>query len=156
MAIPLFTIGGLASGLDTYSIISSVLDVERIPIQQLEARQADHQVEDNAWQTTKTRYSAIRTALYALDSQNDFDNFVTASSSNTATVSVTTTGAASPGSVSVVVDQLAANHQVASATNSAGADALVEPGISRSPSVAPYRLCGPPASRRRKASTPWW
>ena len=59
MAIPFFNIGGLASGLDTNSIISSVLDVERIPIQQLQARRADHQVEDNAWQSIKSRYSAI-------------------------------------------------------------------------------------------------
>ena len=63
MAVPLFNIGGLASGLDTNSIISSVLDVERIPIQQLEARKANHQAEDSAWQSVKARYSAIRTAL---------------------------------------------------------------------------------------------
>lgn len=128
MAIPLFNIGGLASGLDTNSIISSVLDVERIPIQQLEARKADHQVEDNAWQAIKARYSAIRTALNALDSQTDFDKFATATSSNGAAVSTTSTGAATPGSITFTVDQLAVNHQVASTTNFSGADALVGTG----------------------------
>lgn len=128
MAVPLFNIGGLASGLDTNSIISSVLDVERIPIQQLEARKADHQVEDNAWQAIKTRYSAIRTALNTLDSQTDFDKFATATSSNSAAVSATSTGAATPGSVTFTVDQLATNHQVASTTNFSGAEALVGTG----------------------------
>jgi len=128
MAIPLFNIGGLASGLDTSSIISSVLDVERIPIQQLESRRADHQVEDNAWQAIKARYSAIRTALDALDSQSDFNKFAVATSSNTAAVTVKTSGAATPGSISFTVDQLAANHQVASATNFSGLDDLVGAG----------------------------
>jgi flagellar hook-associated protein 2 len=128
MAIPLFNIGGLASGLDTNSIISSILDVERIPIQQLENRRADHQVEDNAWQAIKTRYSAVRSALDALDSQNDFNKFAATTSSNTSAATVTTTGAATPGSVSFTVDQLAANHQVASATDFTGLDDLVGAG----------------------------
>jgi flagellar hook-associated protein 2 len=128
MAVPLFNIGGLASGLDTSSIISSVLDVERIPIQQLQSRRSDHQVQDNAWQAIKARYSAIRSALDALDSQNDFNKFAAATSSNTAAATVTTNGAATPGSISFTVDQLAANHQVASATDFSGLDDLVGAG----------------------------
>ncbi len=128
MAIPLFNIGGLASGLDTNSIISSVLDVERIPIQQLEARRADHQVEDSAWQSLKARYSAIRTALNALDSSRDFDKFATVTSSNESAVGVATTGAATPGSITFTVGQLATNHQVATASDFSGADALVGAG----------------------------
>jgi flagellar hook-associated protein 2 len=128
MAIPLFNIGGLASGLDTNSIISSILDVERIPIQQLEARIVDHQAEDSAWQSVKARYSAIRTALNALDSAGDFDKFASVTSSNSTAVGVSTTGAATPGSISFTVDQLAANHQLASTTNFSGLDALVGAG----------------------------
>ena len=82
MAVPLFNIGGLASGLDTSAMITAILDVERIPIQQLEARKGDHQVEDNAWQAINTRYSAIRTALNDLDSASDLNKLATASSSN--------------------------------------------------------------------------
>ena len=128
MAVPLFNIGGLASGLDTSSMISAILDVERIPIDQLEARKYDHQVEDAAWQNIKARYSAIRSALDALDSKNDFDKFATVTSSNATAVAVSTTGAATPGSVSFRVDQLAANHQVASATNFSGLGGLVGAG----------------------------
>lgn len=128
MAIPLFNIGGLASGLDTSAIISSVLDVERIPIQQLQARRVDHQIEDNAWQSIKTRYSAIRSALDGLDSQSALNKFAVANSSNTNAVTATATGEATPGAISFTVDQLAANHQVASATNFSGAADLVGAG----------------------------
>ncbi len=128
MAIPLFNIGGLASGLDTSSIISSIIDVERIPIQQLEARKYDHQVEDNAWQAIKTRYSAVRSALNDLDSSSDFDKLAVASSSNESAVSVSVTGAPATGTTAFTVSRLAANHQLASAANFAGNDALVGAG----------------------------
>jgi flagellar hook-associated protein 2 len=128
MAIPLFNIGGLASGLDTNSIISSILEVERIPIDQLEARKYDHQVEDNAWQVIQTRYSGIRSALNDIDSLSDLNKFALASSSNEDAVAVSVTGAPGVGSTSFTVDQLAANHQLASNTNFTGADALVGAG----------------------------
>ena len=128
MAVPLFNIGGLASGLDTSSMISAILDVERIPIQQLEARKYDHQVEDNAWQSINTRYSAIRTALNALDSKSDLNKLAVATSSNETAVAATVTGAPGATAVSFTVDQLAANHQLSSATNFSSADALVGAG----------------------------
>ena len=62
MAVPLFNIGGLASGLDTNSIISSVLDVERIPIQQLEARR------DADEAAVKAAAAAIEMAKASLES----------------------------------------------------------------------------------------
>ena len=97
MAIPLFNIGGLASGLDTNSIISSIINVERIPIQQLEARKYDHEVEDNAWQAIKARYSAIRSALNDLDSASDFSKLAVATSSNESAVSVSVAGSPTTG-----------------------------------------------------------
>ena len=128
MAIPLFNIGGLASGLDTSSIISSIIDVERIPIQQLEARKYDHEVEDNAWQAIKARYSAIRSALNDLDSASEYNKLAVATSSNESAVAVSVTGAPATGTTSFTVGQLAANHQLASATDFTGGDALVGAG----------------------------
>ena len=127
MAVPLFNIGGLASGLDTSAIIESVLAVERLPITQLQARRTDHQIEDNAWSAINTRYSAIRKALDAIDSQSKLNGFALANSSSAA-VSATVTGTPGTGSTSFTVDQLAANHQVASATNFTGGDDLVGAG----------------------------
>lgn len=127
MAIPLFNIGGLASGLDTDAIISSIMGVERLPINQLQSRRVDHQIEDNAWSSINTRYSAIRSALDAIDTQSELNGFALASSSSTA-VAATVTGTPGTGSTSFTVDQLAANHQVASAANFSGGEALVGVG----------------------------
>ncbi len=91
MAIPLFNMGGLASGLDTDAIVSSIMDVEKLPINQLQSRRVDHQIEDKAWSTVNTRYSAIRSALDAIDTQSELNGFGLASSSSTA-VAATVTG----------------------------------------------------------------
>ncbi len=109
-------------------MISAIIDVERIPIQQLEARKYDHQVEDNAWQAINTRYSAIRSALNDLDSKSDLNKLAVATSSNETAVAVSVTGAPGAGSTSFTVDQLAANHQLASDTNFTGGDDLVGAG----------------------------
>lgn len=128
MAVPLFNIGGLASGLDTNSIIESILEVERIPINQLETRKYNHQVEENAWSAINTRYSAIRTALNDLDSAADLSKLSLATSSNEDAVSVSVTGAPVAGTTSFTVDRLATNHQLASNTDFGGADAAVGAG----------------------------
>ena len=78
MAVPLFNIGGLASGLDTSAIISSLIEVERIPVQQLESRKSLFNARDAAWQDLNTKFSAIRTALDALKTQDDLNKLVTA------------------------------------------------------------------------------
>lgn len=128
MGLPIFNIGGLASGLDTASMIDALIEVEQIPVQQLEARQAEYQAKDSAWQTVSTRFSAIRSALDAIDSESDLNKLVTAASSDDTVVLATPTGSAVPGSITFVVDALAANHQVASDTNFTGGDALVGAG----------------------------
>jgi flagellar hook-associated protein 2 len=128
MAVPLFNIGGLASGLDTSAIIDSILKVERSPIDTLETRKYNHQLEDNAWSMINTRYSAIRSALNDLDTVSELNGFALGTSSNESAVSVTVTGAASAGTTSFTVDQLATNHQLASSTTFAASDALVGPG----------------------------
>jgi flagellar hook-associated protein 2 len=128
MTLPLFNIGGLMSGLDTNSIIDGLLSVERIPINQLEARKAGYTAKDNAWQDVNTRFSAIRTALSAIDSQADFNKLVTATSSQESAVVATPAGSATPGTLSFVVDQLATTHQVATATSFTGGSDLVGAG----------------------------
>jgi flagellar hook-associated protein 2 len=128
MTLPTLQIGGLASGLDTNAIIAGLIEVEQIPVQQLEARKAEYSAKDAAWQTINTRFSAIRSALDAVDSLTDLNKLVSAASSNESAVLASPTGAATPGTVSFTVDALAANHQVASTTNFTGGDALVGAG----------------------------
>ncbi len=122
MAVPLFNIGGLASGLDTASIIDSLVAVERIPIQQLESRKSLFSSRDAAWQDLTTKFSAIRAALDALKTQDDLNELVTAASSNESVATATPTGSATPSTITFTVDQLATNHQLASQDTFTGPD----------------------------------
>ena len=128
MTLPLFNIGGLASGLDTNAIIDQLMEAERIPLQQLEIRRAGYEAKDQAWQDVATRFAALRTTVDTLDASSDFGTFMTATSSDETAVGVTVTGSATPGVTSFSVDALATNHQLASATSFASGDALVGAG----------------------------
>ncbi len=128
MSLPLFNIGGLMSGLDTNSIIKGLLDVERIPVTQLQSRRAAIVAKDTAWQDVSTRFSAVRSALNAVDTSAEVDGFVTAASSDEATVAATASGTAQPGSLTFTVDRLASTHRVASTAGYFGATDLVGSG----------------------------
>ncbi len=128
MASPLFNLTGLSSGLDTNSIIEGLMSVERNPLVLLNQRRAAAQQRVDAWSQMTTRVSALRTAVDELKTSADFDDLVTTRSSNPDVVEATSTGAATPGSVTFTVDQLAAHHQLVGASSFASEAATVGAG----------------------------
>ncbi len=128
MTLPLFSIGGLASGLDTNNIVSQLIQIERIPINQLEYRKAFYQERQQAWDSIATRISALREQEQKLDTADDWKAFSLASSSNPDAVGVTVTGTPATGTTSFTVDQLAAAHQVAATGTFAASTDLVGAG----------------------------
>lgn len=126
--LPVANVGGLASGLDTNTIVSQLMDLERIPLRNLEARKAEFQKKDDAWQAINTRLSALHTAAKDLDRPSDWSSFVTVNSSNESAVVASATGGTEPGSFSFTVEQLAGTHQLASAMSFASPDAVVGAG----------------------------
>lgn len=128
MALPLFNIGGLASGLDTSAMVTSLIEVERIPVQQLLSRKSEMEATDSAWQNITTKLSSLRTALEAIESSDDLDALVSATSSNETAMTATPSGAATPSTTSFTIDQLAKNHQMASDTDFAAGTDLVGAG----------------------------
>jgi flagellar hook-associated protein 2 len=114
-------IDGMASGLDTTGIIQGLMQVERIPMQLVEARQADVQRELDAWATIRTKTGSVRTAADALASTTAWQSLTATSSSDAVAVSAST-GAAS-GALSFTVDQLAAAEQRSSTDTFASLDA---------------------------------
>ncbi len=125
MTLPLFNVGGLMSGLDTNAIVDGLMQVERIPITQLEQRRSTYEAKDRAWQDVATRLSALRTALDPLT--GGFSGFVTASSSRPDAAAVAVDGEPAPGSLTFTVDRLATAHQEVGGSY-ASADALVGAG----------------------------
>jgi flagellar hook-associated protein 2 len=128
VATSLFSVGGLASGLDTASIINQLVQLERIPITQLETRRSAYERRIDAWSDIRTRLSALRNEVNGLKRLSDVQSYAVASSSDEDVVSVSVTGAPSPGALSFTVDRLATNHQLASQATYGEADSVVGAG----------------------------
>nr|MBO2500728.1 hypothetical protein [Acidimicrobiia bacterium] len=121
-------IGGLASGLDTASMIKQLMEVERLPILNLQSNRQKLVAKDDAWRDIATRLSSLRTSLDALASASDLDRYITASSSNEQRAVATVTGNALPQTLSFTIDQLATRHEIISTGGFASDDALVGAG----------------------------
>lgn len=121
-------IGGLASGLDTASMIKQLMDVERLPILNLQSNRQKLVAKDDAWRDVATRLSSLRTSLDALASASDLDEYLTATSSNEKVAAVAVTGTALPQTLSFTVEQLASRHEVISTGGFASADSVVGAG----------------------------
>lgn len=99
--------GGLASGLDTAAIIQAVLNVERVPINQLQAQRADEQQRLSLVGTLQGHVQKLRDAAENLSTLGGFlSHKITPSLEGIASFSVT--GSPNPGSHTLEVLQLAA------------------------------------------------
>jgi flagellar hook-associated protein 2 len=120
------TLSGLASGLDTQTIMNSLMKVEQIPLTQLQSQQASYQQASSTMSTFLSKVSALRSAAQTLADPSTYRS-LTASSSDTG-VSATVSGAASPGSYSVKVLALAHEQRTRSDAVDSGTDALGQSG----------------------------
>ncbi|MFN8051665.1 MAG: flagellar filament capping protein FliD [Acidimicrobiales bacterium] len=121
------SIDGLASGLDTTTIINNLMAAERVPVDLMTARKATAQSALDAYKSIETKLSAISTASAALEKSSGWD-VRTATSSNTSVATATAADGAALGGIQFTVDRLAATHGVATATNSALTDVIAPSG----------------------------
>jgi flagellar hook-associated protein 2 len=127
----MFSVGGLSSGLDTDSIITKLLQIERIPITQIESKQTALRGVDSTWSGIVTKLSSVRTALDQLKSATDYGSHTSVTSSSDA-VAVSRSGSPAPGGLSFTVTKLASAYQgslsgsttLGSATDLVGAGTL--------------------------------
>jgi flagellar hook-associated protein 2 len=100
-------IGGLASGLDTNSIIQKLVQLESIPIAQLESKKKAQQDKLNGVSQLQGLIKTLQAKAKAVSTQSDFLVFdVHASKEGVA--SFTASGNATPASHTLTVNQLAA------------------------------------------------
>jgi flagellar hook-associated protein 2 len=113
-AAPLFNIGGIASGLDTNTIIGQLLAIERQP--EVRALQQQHveEARQNALRDVNTRLTNLQTAIAGLRDVSTWGDVQSVTSSDAANVGVVRTGGAAPGGYQVQVTQLARAHQLTS------------------------------------------
>ncbi|MGE4428980.1 MAG: flagellar filament capping protein FliD [Solirubrobacteraceae bacterium] len=117
--------GGLASGLDTATIISSLMGLERQPRVRLAAEQTQQQTSKTAVQTAITTLKDLQSAARALADPALFGNRQTVSVADPSRVTATMTGGAAAGGYAVQVDQLARAAQAGYAFTPPAADGSI-------------------------------
>jgi flagellar hook-associated protein 2 len=108
-------VNGLMSGLDTGSIISQLMQVERRPILQLQRQEAGIQARISALGILKGGLAGLQAAVQALKNPEGFTQ-LKASSGNTEVLAASVSSAAFPGKYQVEVTALAQAQQVHSAS----------------------------------------
>ncbi len=100
-----FTLAGLASGLDTNSIITRLIQIESIPVARAQQDQARLSATLTLYQDMNSRVLAVKTAADALRDKSLF-SARQAVSSDTAVATATASTTATPGSHEVLVMQM--------------------------------------------------
>lgn len=129
------SVDGLVSGLDTTSIISQLIELERRPIDLLEKKQETLAEQKSAWQEVNTRLLALETAANDIRTSNEFSAksgvFKSNNTNGGSVLSVTAGSDVAAASHAIVVSQLAlakksaSNEAFASTTSAAGANGTI-------------------------------
>lgn len=120
------TFGGLSSQIDTDAIVTELVRVERLPIDQLRTKQTLVTSARDSLSSFLSKLSSLRKAADALASPTGFNAFA-ASSSNAAVVA-TVTGGASEGSFDIEVKDLAREQRSHSTTYLSATTAIGQSG----------------------------
>lgn len=118
------SVDGLVSGLDTTTLITQLLQLERQPQMRLQAKKTVAERAVSAYQQLNTKFAALRDAAAALSGKDDW-KLTKATSSATDAVGVTSTTGASTGSLTFTVDRLAAAASRASSGTVASTSTVV-------------------------------
>ena len=120
------TFGGIGSGMDTESIVSALVGVERTGQQQLASKLSATNSSISNLSSISSLLSKLKTAADALDTATEVGSYK-ATSSNTAIVA-SANGLASPGKYSIQVDKLAKEQRTYSNTIASASTALGQAG----------------------------
>jgi flagellar hook-associated protein 2 len=107
----LLSVTGLASGLDTGSIISALMAAQRLPVTRMTNQQTKLQAEETEMQTLKNSLQQLSFAAADLNLPSLFESSQTVTSSDPARIGATTTSGAGVGGYEVEVTRLANSAQ---------------------------------------------
>src|SRR4051794_12513322 len=120
------SVSGLASGLDTATIIEQLMTVEAAPQTRLKTNLSTEKNNLASLQAPNTKAAALMAQAKDLAAGSGW-NALTATSSSAA-VSLTTTGGTAAGSFTFTVDQTASAHRLTFASTAAATDVVVAGG----------------------------
>ncbi len=119
-------VSGLMSGLDTDSIVSQLMDIEKRPVMLLQQKEAAYQAKITALGVVKSSMSDLKSSVDALKNPDDFISY-SASSSDTDILTVSANDDIQEGNYNIIVNSLASEQHVRSAAFTAS-DAEVGTG----------------------------
>ena len=123
---PTLSSAGIGSGLDVNSIVTALVNVERVPIDQLQTQAGTLQTQLSSFGKLQSYVSAVRDAARALTLPGTWSQ--TVGSSSDPAVGITTDASTLAGSYRVEVQSLAAAQSLATATTYAGATSVLGQG----------------------------
>lgn len=107
------TAAGVGSGLDIETIVSQLMTLERQPLVNLQRQEAATNAQLSAYGQIKSAISSFKDAMADLSTEDKFKIF-TATSSDDAVLTATTTSTAASGIYNLTVNRLAQNHKMGS------------------------------------------
>ncbi len=107
------TVGGLATGLDTNSIITGLIGIEQQKVTREQVKQSDYQLQLSTFNDLKTKLSDFDAQAVAMNKTTALNIFA-ASSSDETIAKISGVDGASPGNFDVRVDSLASSLKIAS------------------------------------------
>jgi flagellar hook-associated protein 2 len=123
-ASPLFNISGLASGIDTNSIVSQLMSIERQPQVRLQQQQTVEAARQQALRDVNTRLQNLQNAIADLRDPSTWADQQEVDSSDTSLVTAVRTGGAAAGGYQVTVTQLARAQQLTQSSGISAASAV--------------------------------
>src|ERR671932_1076305 len=108
---PTINFGGLASGLDTNSIVDQLMAIERQPQNRLKLKQGQIDARKSALQDVESRLKNLRLAAQDLKSATLWLDTQTVDVNDATKVTATRTGGAGTGAYQLTVSQLASESQ---------------------------------------------
>ena len=101
-----FRSGGIMSGIDTNSLISQLVSIERQPIRQMQARQSAFESQISKLGSVSSALSDLKTTLEEMNTRREVLS-LNGTSGDEDYLRVSATGEASPGSYDLTITQLA-------------------------------------------------
>ena len=108
-----FSISGLASGIDTASMIEQLMQLERIPYTKLETKKENLSSNQSIFRNLNTKLNTLKTAAADLTYSSNFKQ-TSVKSSDESVLKTTNSTSASLGDYTVNVTKLAQNHSIKS------------------------------------------
>lgn len=127
----LFSVGGLASGLDTNSIITQLMQIESQPKTRMQWNKDLWSTRQSIWKNINTQLSKLGTAAQALNTPSTWTGATGATSSDPTKLTASVVGSPAAGTYSVDIANLAAD-EVWSAANQLTGVTGAHPGVRQS------------------------